>query len=139
VTFGSSSPDIVNGLEQYCTSLVRPILEYSCQLWHAGLNAYHQELLESVQERALSMAFPLLAYDDALIEAGIPTLSERREELCKRLFTTAQDPTHKLHPLLPTERTITHNQRNAYKYPLPRVKTNRFKDTFMNHCLYNHW
>jgi hypothetical protein len=101
-----------NGIVKVYVTLVRPILEYSCQLWHAGLNAHHQELLESIQERALSMAFPLLAYEDALIEASIPTLSERREELCKRLFSMAQDPTHKLHNLLPPERTITHNQRN---------------------------
>ena len=82
---------------------------------------------ESVQERALSMAFPLLAYEEALIETGIPTLFVRREELCQRLFTTTQD-IHKLHPLLPTTRTITHNQGNV----ITNIKNthNSFKNIF---------
>ncbi len=78
-------------------SLVRPILEYSCQLWHAGLNTQQEELLESIQERALAMAYPSLSYPDALKEADIPTLVTRREDLRKRLFYAAQTPTHKLH------------------------------------------
>ena len=49
------------------------------------------------------------------------------DDLCRSLFSAAQDPTHKLHSLLPTEKTITHNQIIAFKYPLSKVKTKGLK------------
>jgi hypothetical protein len=120
-------------------SLVRPLLEYAAQLWHPGLNTSQTELLESIQERALRLALPSISYEEALKEANLSTLAERRDELCKRLFIACKEPSHKLHPLLPEVREITHSQRNAYQYHLPRVKTDRFKDTFINYSLFNRW
>ena len=121
------------------TSLIRPVLEYSAQLWHPGLTEGQTDLLESIQQRAMAIAFPSLQYEEALQQANLSTLSLRRDDLCKRLFTDCQDPSHKLNPLLPNKRRITHNQRNAYKFHLPLVKTNRFKDSFINYCLFNKW
>ena len=118
-------------------SLVRPIMEYASQVWHAGLTEQQAHMLESIQQRALKVAFPTLDYDQALMEANLMTLYERREVLCKRLFSSAQDSSHKLNPLLPNLRVITHNQRHAAKYPLPVCKTNRFKDSFIPYSLFN--
>jgi hypothetical protein len=118
-------------------SLVRPIMEYASQVWHAGLTEQQAHMLESIQQRALKVAFPTLDYDQALMEANLMTLYERREVLCKRLFSSAQDSSHKLNPLLPNPRVITHNQRHAAKYPLPVCKTNRFKDSFIPYSLFN--
>ena len=121
------------------TSLVRPILEYACQLWHASLTVQQIHMLESIQERSLSMAYPALSYDSAMTQAKLTPLCDRREDLCKRLFNKAQDPTHKLFPLLPPERKVLHNTRTAYKYVLPKTKTDRYKNSFINHCLYKQW
>ena len=121
------------------TSLIRPIIEYAAQLWHPGLTSAQIDLLESIQQRALSIAYPTASYEEALQASGLDTLSQRRDELCKRLFSSCQDTTHKLHSLLPKERKITHGQRNAYKYHLPLVKTNRCKDSFINYCLFKKW
>ena len=118
-------------------SLVRPVLEYACQVWHGGLTEQQSDLLESIQERALRLAFPSMDYNQALQVANIMTLHQRREELCKRLFDSAQDPSHKLHPLLPEQRVITHNQRHATKFPLPKCYTNRYKDSFIPYSLFN--
>ena len=128
-----------NELVTVYISLVRPILEYGCQLWHGGLTVHQGTLLESIQERALAIAFPQLSYTNALSQANLPTLHQRRDDLCKRMFHDAQDPCHKLNALLPPERIITHNQRNAYKYPLPKCHTNRFKDSFINYCLFSNF
>ena len=57
----------------YC-SKVRPILEYSSPVWHAGLTQEQSDLIEHVQERALRIAFPSMTYQDALNTAGIPPL-----------------------------------------------------------------
>jgi hypothetical protein len=118
-------------------SLVRPIMEYACQVWHAGLTEQQAEVIESIQERALKIAFPTLDYDHALKEANLMTLYQRREILCRRLFKSAQVPSHKLNPLLPEPRVITHNQRHPMKYPLPVCKTNRLKDSFIPYSLFN--
>ena len=115
------------------TSLVRPLLEYSAQLWHAGLATTQSDLLESIQERALSIAYP----DQALEYTSLPSLKSRRDELCKRLFQDCKKPDHKLHPLLPETRSMIHGLHSAYPYKLPLVKTDRFKDCFMNYCLFN--
>jgi hypothetical protein len=118
-------------------TLIRPILEYACQVWHTGLNEQQHNQLESIQERALALAFPSLSYEEACEKAQLPPLRVRREDFCNRLFLAAQDPSHKLFSLIPVPRDITHNQRKATKYPLPKVKTNRFKNSFIPYCLFN--
>ena len=118
-------------------SIVRPVLEYCCQLWHAGLNDQQCHQLESIQERALRIAYPNLSYNVALTVANLSTLQCRRQLLCQRLFNELEEPGHRLHDLLPPRREITHNQRNPKKYPLPKVRTNRYKDSFVPYCLFN--
>ena len=122
---------------QVYLSIVRPILEYACQVWHAGLTVQQTQLLESIQERALRLAFPSLTYEEALQEANIPTLSSRRDILCKRLFQEAEAPDHKLFPLLPVQKTHAYQHRQPSKYPLPKVHTERFKGSFINYGLFS--
>ena len=88
---GVSKKDLV---ELYCY-LVRPVLEYACQVWHPGLNQQERKLIESVQKRALHIIYPELTYDDALKEAAITTLEERRNNLCLELFDQLQNPFQK--------------------------------------------
>ena len=76
-----------------------------------------------MEERALALAFPSLSYSDAVNESGVTSLFVRRDNLCRRLFPAAKDPTHRLQSLLPTERTFTPNQRNALKKPPAESKT----------------
>ena len=121
------------------TSLVRPLMEYSCQLWHGGLTESQHNLLESIQERALRIAHPSLPYKEALDKSHLDSLVDRRDKLCNRLFQAAKHPNHKLHFLLPPERTVRLHTRNAYKYALPKVKTERYKNSFINYCLFKRW
>ena len=39
--------------------------------------------MESVQRRALRIIYPDLSYDEALVKAGLQTLSMRRNYICK--------------------------------------------------------
>ena len=118
-------------------SVVRPILEYACQVWHPGLTIEQHDLLENIQARALKIAYPTHEYSQALKESDIPTLKARRTDLCKRLFNDMQKESHMIHDLLPMPRDNAHSTRHATKYPLPRVKTERFKKSFLNYCLFN--
>ena len=118
-------------------AIVRPVLEYACQVWHSSLTEEQHDSLEKIQERALKVALPSFNYTASLNYFNIPTLKSRRKELCNRLFADMQDSAHKLHDLLPPPWVKVYETRNNAKYPLPKVKTDRFKKSFVPYCLYN--
>ena len=120
----------------YVTS-IRPVLEYACEIWHPGLNLKLTAKLEYVQKRALRIIIPSVPYPLALVQAKIPTLEDRRVQITKRFFIKMQDPSHKLHKMLPLANPPKYQTRNAHKYPLPRCHTNRYKNSFIPFCLYN--
>ena len=57
----------------YCT-LVRPLLEYACPIWHSSLPQYLTDSIEAIQRRALRIIYPNTSYDLALDISNIPTL-----------------------------------------------------------------
>ena len=119
------------------TAVIRPCLEYTCQLWHGGLNEGQHQQLELIQVRALAMAYPATEYEEACTQANLETLRQRRVTLCDRLFQECQEPSHKLFTLLPAPRENRHNCRDDYIFPQPNAKTNRFKNAFINYCIKN--
>ena len=112
------------------TMVIKPIVEYACQVWHPGLNKEHKKLIESIQERALKIIMPNASYELAQQISELPTLETRRVDLCRNLFKEIQDPRHKLHHLLPPIKKGSHDLRDVKKYPLPKIHTNRGKATF---------
>ena len=125
---------------QLCTayvSLVRSKAEYACQVWSTSLTEEQSDQLEAIQRRALKIISPTLPYADALKQHHLQPLKQRREELCYRLFKQMQDPSHKLNKLLPKPTVHRHNLRHVKDYPLPLVRTQRFKMFFTNWCLFN--
>ena len=92
-------------LLHFYTTVVRPVLEYACPVWHPGLTAAHSELLESVQKRAIRIIYPDANYRTSLIVAGIDTLDERREVLTAKFFKRhVLASSSVLHSLLPDRR-----------------------------------
>ena len=57
--------------------------------------------IEYIQKRVMRIIFQDKAYNEAITAANLPTLSDQREKLCKTLFISMQQSTHKLHHLLP--------------------------------------
>ncbi len=115
----------------YCTA-VRPVLEYSCCVWHSSLTKQQSDCIEQIQKRALGIIFGFsLSYSDKLAIASLDLLSYRREELCRRLFTDiVSDSEHCLHQLLPRKRSVisvaTRSQ-DTVTFVLPRFRTTRLK------------
>jgi hypothetical protein len=68
------------------TTCVRPILEFSCEVWHYSLAQCLSDEIESIQRRALRIIFPDLKYEDALVTAGVMALFLRRKTICEKLF-----------------------------------------------------
>ena len=73
----------------YC-SIVRSIVEYASPVW-AAIPLYLDELIESVQRKALKIIFGRVDCTEALVLAGLESLSNtRRVGACKRFMATAR-------------------------------------------------
>ena len=46
------------------TSMIRPVLEYASPVWHTSLTNKQTKQIESIQKRALKLAFPDLSYSE---------------------------------------------------------------------------
>ncbi len=117
-------------------SIMRSVLEYSCEVWHPGLTKQHNATIDHLQRRALQIAYPDLGYKEALEVAWLTTLAQRRQDRCRQLFEKVQDTTHKLHHQLPPESTDK-RLRHKNKYELPKVRTECVKYSPINYCLFH--
>ena len=118
-------------------SPIRPICEYACPVWSTGLTSTLSEQIESIQKRALKTIRPLDSYHKAFEYTQLENLSERRKDICFKLFKDMENPSHRLHCLLPDIHENPYHLRNTRKYQLPKCKTNRYKNSFVPWCIAN--
>jgi len=125
-------------LLHFYTTVVRPVLEYACPVWHSGLTIAQSDLLESVQKRGICIVYPDADYLTSLIVAGIDTLCERREVLTAKFFKRQVLASSSLLHSLQLDRRdndITSSLRNAKPFYSFRARTNRFRKPFLPYCL----
>ena len=85
----------------YC-SCIRSVLEYACQVFHCSLTKYLCDEIERIQKRAMHIIYPDLSYADAIVKVDLPSLVNRRDSLCSKLFDSiVNNNSHKLMNLLP--------------------------------------
>ena len=130
VRIGIVSRDIVT---VYC-AMIRSVLEYCCSVWHSGLTKSESMDIERVQRRVLRIIFPALSYSDALSAAGITRLETRRENIVRECFQEMKCPDHFLHHLVPVNDRLRET-RDTYPFKLPRTRTLRGSQSFINHCI----
>ncbi len=76
--------------------LIRSILEYACEVWHPGLTMEQSHTIEHLHIRVRNLVFPQLEYHNALNDAGLEALEQRRETKCRQFFKNITHPNHKL-------------------------------------------
>ena len=130
---GLSQSDLLKVYE----TLIRPKLEYCCQVWSTGLTMELCSLLESVQERACRIILPWISYSDALNILKIPTVTQRYQTLSLKFFRQMQTDSHRLHSLLPVSKECHYGLRKKCTLPLPICKTERYKKSFIPWCLFH--
>ena len=64
-------------------SVIRPLLEYACQVWHSALTVKLTKDLDCMQKWALHIVYGPEDYCQHLARSGLPRLSDRRSELCR--------------------------------------------------------
>ena len=91
---------------------VRPVMEYACPVYNDSLPIHLKEDLEKLQKRALRIIYPELSHAEALFDAGVEYLFERRQFLTTKLFKeVVDDHNHKLYKLLPSTSFSEYNLR----------------------------
>ena len=120
-----------DGLLAFYCSVIRSVLEFSCQLFLRSLPRYFPDDFERIQRRAMQIIFPSLSYCGAMDKAGIPTLSGRRESLSIKLFEDiVSNEHHKLANLLPPVAS-SHDRRLRNKR---RLISHAMQVTFKHNC-----
>ena len=57
-------------------SVVRPVLEYACPVWHTNLQQYLSENIETIQKRTFKCIFRGASYAEILSNVGLKTLKD---------------------------------------------------------------
>ena len=78
--------------------LIRPLLEYCCQVWHSS-----QSINLSVQKRSVRIMYPELSYDAVLDQRA------RRDLMCTRTFGKIRQPVSRINHVIPPSRETGHN------------------------------
>ena len=118
-----------NTLITVYTTIIRPVLEYACQVWHLNIQEYLSEDIEQIQRRAFRILFPLMSYREARDFTGIPLLKERRESLCEQFFKMNEN-NYQLSELLHHKAATDYDMRPRCKYRNYLCRTERFIKSF---------
>ena len=116
-------------------SVIRPVVEYACPVWHTNLPKYLSDNIEIIQKRCLKTIFPGFTYEDILQMVNIPTLHDRRNAICQACFGRMRRGDHKLNKLLPDTRMVSYALRSFNELDVPVANTNRYKNSLIPWCL----
>ena len=119
-------------LQLYYKQVIRPVMEYGCQVWHNNLPQYLSDKLQSIQNRAIKIIYRNNSSNNIL------PLADRRSNLCKSYFAKLKKKDHILNAILPSPHDHGYNTRFKTQYPKPVCKTQRFKNSFINYSLLNY-
>ena len=108
-------------------SNVRSILEYAIQVWQ-DIPEYLSDRIECIQRRALKIIYPeCTVYNQALLEANVSSLENRRISLCHRFVSDmASNHTNPISFLIPKSerRTVSYNLRSDSERAIKKIKKN---------------
>ena len=114
----------------YC-KCIRPILEYSCEIFHHSLPQYLSDNIERFQKRVLSIILLRKSFSNRLKLTKLLSLYDPRENLSKKLFKSiVHNLEHKLFNILHNFNTTNYFLSKKRDFIIPKCKTNKFKHAF---------
>jgi hypothetical protein len=130
----------VDDLTYFYESVIRPVTEYGCVVWHSSLTKAQTGQLEAIQRRAVRIIYGNSKPELATALKAMPSLSDRRDKLSRRFFADLQKPSSCLRDLLPAKRDddIIGRLRQAARYAPPTARTERFKNSAIVYALNNY-
>ena len=122
---------------------IRSVLEQSCVVWHSSLTKENEEDLERIQKSAVRIILgkDFKDYSDALAEANLDSLKERREELCYKFAKKCIQSEKSKHMFPSREKVHSMETREEEKYIVQHANTERLKKSsipYMQRLLNKH-
>ena len=102
------------------------LFAYGLEIWGSASKKY-LDRIDNFCKRAYRYGYTAKA------DFEISTLIEERDKLLFNKITTMKD--HPLQDLLPPKRSRMLRKR-GHKFQLPQIRTERYKNSFMNRCLF---
>ena len=128
----------VDDMLKFYLSIVRPVLEYAAPVWSSSLPEYLVYRIEQVQKRALRIILPHLDYTEALKFLKLtPPLYERVKAYVKNFFRKIENSNDKINHILPPKRSHNYHTRNPKKYCDMKIRTERYKKSFIPYSIDN--
>ena len=102
-------------LSSSTVSVVRPVVEYACPVWHTNLPIYLSDNIEMIQKRDVRAIFHGMSYFDILNHINLSTLKERRDYLCKKHVINMQARSRQVNYmcLMPERRRVDYDPRHG--------------------------
>ena len=115
--------------------MIRPVREYACPFWHSGLTVQHR--IEAIQKRVFRIIFDISDYLEFCTAHSYSTLHERRDLLCRQFFSKRVGQIQLPELLLSDLRSDGFKDRLRHPpvFKLPRVRTTRFRSSFINYAV----
>ena len=110
----------------YYETVIRPVTEYACAVWHSSITAEQRDQLEAIPRRAVRIIFGKeMDFDILAIIRDIPLLADRRDIQMRQLFSGMHDSSHCLHRLLQENsvESAIHTLHNRKNYRVPFART----------------
>ena len=105
---------------------IRSVLEYATQVWQ-DIPEHLSNAIESIRRRALRKIFPNPSYQQALDQANLTSLADRRIFICKKLMADIRNERHPISFLVPQvmSRSISYQLKSGNtKTTTPMKRTN---------------
>ena len=118
----------VDDLKTIYIMFIRSLLEQSATVWHSRLTEENSNDLERVQKSAMKVIFKekYSGYEKSLDKLDLPTLAERREQLCLS-FAQKCVKDKKTQDMFPLNDKKNINTRHTEKYKVQNAHTERLK------------
>ena len=114
---------------------IRSVLEQSCVVWHSSLSKENEEDLERVQKSAVKLILgnEYQSYEDALVQADLDCLKNRREELSYKFAKkcTKSEKTKDMFPKRVKEHQM--KTRDEETFMVQKANTERLKNSAIPH------
>ncbi|KAI8515725.1 hypothetical protein Bbelb_065380 [Branchiostoma belcheri] len=113
-------------------TLVRPTCEYAAPAWHAGLTTAQRARIETLQRRACRIILgpAYTSYKEACSILDLPTLDDRRRDLCRNFAKRLVESESFRNWLPPTRGDISsRDTRNKHRLTGIRTKTKRYQNS----------
>ena len=130
----------ISDLKTIYLTYIRSQCEQSSNVWHSGLTSQNEIDLERIQKVAFKIILKekYINYENALNYLDLPTLKERRDQLCLSFARKCLSNIKMKSLFPPNNRTHTMDPRKIEPFQVLRANTERLKNSpiiFMQNLL----